>query len=124
MISCYYREGNFLFENIKDIVTRILRQVIDEGKGIEVNTSCYHYGLSDLTPFREILRLYRELGGMIITVGSDTHKPEHLAVYIKETIEQLREMGFLSGALYNPYKIDDNEWEKSREILEKFNSMS
>ncbi len=30
----------------------------------------------------------------------------------------------LSGALYNPYKVDDNAWEKSRDVLEKFNSMS
>lgn len=30
----------------------------------------------------------------------------------------------LSGNLYNPYKINDNTWEKSRETLEKFNSLS
>ena len=30
----------------------------------------------------------------------------------------------LSGKLYNPYKVGDNTWERSREALEKFNSMS
>lgn len=30
----------------------------------------------------------------------------------------------LSGNLYNPYKVNDNSWERSREALEKFNSMT
>ncbi len=30
----------------------------------------------------------------------------------------------LSGKIYHPYKVGDNTWEKSRETLEKFNSMS
>lgn len=29
----------------------------------------------------------------------------------------------LSGKLYNPYKVGDNTWEKSREVLEQFDSM-
>lgn len=29
----------------------------------------------------------------------------------------------LSGKLYCPFKVGDNTWEKSREVLEKFNSM-
>ena len=30
----------------------------------------------------------------------------------------------LSGKLYHPYKVKDNIWEKNRETLEKFNSLS
>ena len=54
---------------------KILKTVIADGKGIEVNTSSYRYGLSDLTPSRDILKLYWELGGQILTIGSDSHKP-------------------------------------------------
>lgn len=30
----------------------------------------------------------------------------------------------LSGKLYNPYKVNDNTWEKNRETLERFNTLS
>ncbi len=96
MISRYDEAGVYPFEKIRDIVAEILRQAILDGKGIEVNTSCYRYGLHDLTPSRDILRLYKDLGGSIITIGSDAHKPGHLAAYVRETMEELKKMGFAS----------------------------
>ncbi len=47
-----------------------------------------------MTPSRSILKLYRELGGEILTIGSDSHKPEHLGAYIAETREELKNLGF------------------------------
>lgn len=100
MISRYDKAGVYPFENVRDIIAEILRQAIRDGKGIEVNTSSHRYGLSDLTPSRDILRLYKDLGGSILTVGSDAHAPKHLAAYVKETAEELREMGFASICTY------------------------
>ena len=37
---------------------------------------------------------YRELGGKVITVGSDSHKKEHLGAYIRETMEEMKALGF------------------------------
>ena len=85
MITRYDPAGLYPFEKVRDIVAEILRQAIRDGKGIEVNTSSHRYGLSDLTPSRDILKLYRELGGTILTIGSDAHKPEYLAAYVEET---------------------------------------
>lgn len=96
MICRYDQAGIYPFEKIRDIVAAILQQVIRDGKGIEVNTSSHRYGLSDLTPSRKILELYRDLGGTILTVGSDTHAAGHLAAYIRETMAVLREIGFQS----------------------------
>ena len=73
---------------------KILKTVIADGKGIEVNTSSYRYGLSDLTLSRDILKLYWELGGQILTIGSDSHKPEHLRTFINETKQELKALGF------------------------------
>ncbi|PRX27188.1 histidinol-phosphatase (PHP family) [Orenia metallireducens] len=92
MITRYDKLGKYPFAEIKDIVTEILTQVIKQGKGIEVNTSSFRYGLEDLTPSKEILKLYRELGGEIITIGSDTHQEEdvgHKIVYVKEELKRL-----------------------------------
>ncbi len=94
LIVRYDKEGVYPFEKRKPILTEILKTVIKDGKGIEVNTSSHRYGLKDLTPSRDILRLYHELGGKIITIGSDSHKEEHLGAYIDETKEELKRLGF------------------------------
>ncbi|MFV0561329.1 MAG: histidinol-phosphatase HisJ family protein [Enterococcus sp.] len=82
------------FEENKDIITKILEKVIQKNKGIELNTSSTRYGVNGLTPSRKILELYYQLGGKIITIGSDSHKPEHLAFAIKEGQKLLKEIGF------------------------------
>ena len=94
LITRYDKEGTYPFEKLKPILTKILKIVIADGKGIEVNTSSHRYGLTDLTPSRDILRLYHELGGKILTIGSDSHKPEHLGAFIDETKQELKDLGF------------------------------
>ncbi len=94
LIARYDEEGVYPFEAVEPYIRKILETVIADGKGIEVNSSCYRYGLPDLTPSTEILKLYKALGGEIITVGSDSHKREHLGDHIPEVQMQLREMGF------------------------------
>jgi histidinol-phosphatase (PHP family) len=94
LINRYDKAGYYPFERIRPLITEILKTVIADGKGIEVNTSSYRYGLPDLTPSRDILRLYRELGGTIITIGSDSHKKEHLGFRIQEVKQELRKLGF------------------------------
>lgn len=94
LIARYDSAGPWPFEKLRPILTEILKTVIADGKGIEVNTSCHRYGLKDLTPSRDILRLYRELGGTVLTIGSDSHKKEHLGAFIRETMDELKEMEF------------------------------
>jgi histidinol-phosphatase (PHP family) len=100
LIARYDKIGNFPFEKIRPIVTEILKYVIENDKGIEVNTSCFRYGLSDLTPSREILKLYKSLGGEILTIGSDSHKKDHLGNRIPETLKLIRELGFQTICTY------------------------
>lgn len=100
LIVRYDEAGIYPFRKVKTYVEEILKKVIQDGKGIEVNTSSRRYGLSDMTPSREILKLYRELGGRILTLGSDSHKPEHLGAYIEETKETLKAMGFREFCTY------------------------
>lgn len=94
LIKRYDEAGIYPFENVKPMIEEILKIVIADGKGIELNTSFHRYGLSDSMPSREILKLYRELGGEIITIGSDSHKPEHLGAYIDESHEILKSLGY------------------------------
>ena len=94
LISRYDKVGYYPFEKIRPMISEILKTVIEDGKGIEVNTSCYRYGLQDLTPSADILKLYRDLGGKIITIGSDSHKKEHLGAHIPETMQRIKSLGF------------------------------
>ena len=84
-----------VFYNHKDIITKILEYVIKDGKGIELNTSFIRYGLDDSMPSQDILKLYLELGGKILTIGSDSHSKTHLChSHIEELKEMLKEIGF------------------------------
>jgi len=90
-----YTTPRYPFEKSKEIITKILKQVIKDGKGIEVNTSSFHYKLSDLMPEKSILQLYYELGGKIITVGSDCHSADRLGDHIAYIYQELKEIGFM-----------------------------
>lgn len=94
MILRYDRQGHWPFRESRSLVEKILEQVIRNGKGIEVNTSCFRYQIGDLTPSEDILRLYREMGGKILTLGSDAHRPEQLGEKIGQVKRRLRELGF------------------------------
>ena len=94
LITRYDKQGVYPFERVRPLVEAILRRVIADGKGIEVNTSSHRYGLTDTTPSVAILQLYRELGGTILTIGSDSHAPAHLGTYIGEARALLRDLGF------------------------------
>ncbi|WP_415961411.1 hypothetical protein [Collinsella tanakaei] len=60
----------------------------------------FRYGLPDLQPCTQTLKLYRELGGRVITFGSDSRKPEHLGAHIPEVRERLRNLGFTEFCTY------------------------
>lgn len=94
LIVRYDKAGIYPFERVRPLIEEILKTVIADGKGIEINTSSRRYGLADSTPSKEILKLYRELGGRIITIGSDSHKPEHLGAYFREAKQYLKDLGY------------------------------
>ncbi len=91
------------FKEVKPIIEQILKRVIADGKGIEVNTSFYRYNVP-YTPSVEILEMYRDLGGEILTIGSDSHRKDHLGYKIPETMRELRDMGFRKFCTYEQMK--------------------
>jgi len=95
-INCIdrYTEGLPAPDLFMPYVEEIMRVAISDGKGIEINTSAFRYGLADRgTPTQPILDLYKELGGEIVTIGSDAHQPEHIGTFIKEGEEMLLASG-------------------------------
>ena len=71
-------------------IEEILRTIIPRGLGIECNTNRGNTPLPDA----DILTLYRQLGGEIITLGSDAHTTAHLGCAIEARQALLRQCGF------------------------------
>ena len=97
-------KDGFVFDDYREDIDRILMQIISMGKGIETNTSGYYYKMGGPHPCREILKRYRELGGEILTIGSDAHKPENMAQYFKEAEELLKNCGFKGYHIFHERK--------------------
>lgn len=82
------------YERYEDRVVRVLKVLIERGKGIEINTSGLRQGAGETMPGLRCLKLYRELGGEIITIGSDAHCPEDVGRGLGEGLKLMREAGF------------------------------
>lgn len=104
MIKRYDQIGIYPDEKVKDLIMEILKHIIKHNKGIEINTSSFRYGLPDLTPSTYILKLYHQLGGRIITIGSDTHEKEHVGYNIEVVKETLKEIGFTEFCTFEKMK--------------------
>lgn len=94
LLSRYDLNGVYPFANIKDRVAEILKIVIKDNKGIELNTSSYKYKLADTQPCQAILKLYYDLGGTILTVGSDAHSSKYVNDHYQDCIKVLKDIGF------------------------------
>ncbi len=84
----------YSYQRYVDLLDEILKTLVENGKGIELNTAGLKYGLGYAHPHMDILKRYRELGGEIITVGSDAHKPEHIAYDFSKVKGILSACGF------------------------------
>lgn len=91
---CPTLDANYSYDKYKDVIDPILKRLIDREKGIELNTSGLANGLKDMHPCSDILKRYRELGGEIITIGSDAHKAEDLGRYFDKAAAVLSDCGF------------------------------
>lgn len=86
--------GKISLKDYKEIVIEIYKHLIQRGKGIEINSGGHRYGIGQNNPHDQLLRLYKEMNGEIITLGSDAHSPEYLGYKYEENIEKIKSIGF------------------------------
>jgi histidinol-phosphatase (PHP family) len=99
------------YKEFAEILDEILISLIKRDKGIELNTSGLRYGLPFPHPNTQILKRYKELGGKIITMGSDAHNANDIASDFNKAKELLKTVGFKEIAVFRKrkpyfYKID------------------
>lgn len=78
-------------EEYKDLIADIMKVLISKGKGIEVNTSGVDR-CGDYLPGIAYLKLFKELGGKIVTVGSDAHNAARVGQYTFEACDILKDI--------------------------------
>lgn len=91
------RHGEYLRE--------LFGRLIAKGRGIEMNVSGFrHPGIAGPIPSLDIVKLYRELGGEIITIGSDAHRTAEAGLHIDRGLELLASAGFEYVTVFNKRK--------------------
>ncbi len=89
-----YMNGPIEYSVYSDLIEDILKMIITDGKGIEINTSSFRYNMEVLSPTMEMLQHYKELSGEIITLGSDAHTPDYVGYKFDYIYDLLKNMGF------------------------------
>ncbi len=89
------------------IIEKILRTLISRGGGIEINTSGLRQSPKDTMPGLDILNLYHGLGGHIVTIGADAHRPEDIADGFDTAAQYLAEAGFSHYTIFHNRKPID-----------------
>ncbi len=90
-----------------DLVEEILKIIVADGKGIEINTSSFRYGMGErTTPSKEILHLFKDLGGEIVTIGSDAHRTEDVGDRFDIAKEMIRSAGLNYLTVFDQRKAD------------------
>ena len=103
----YMKQRNDIRPDISrfdDIIAESFSRLIDAGKGIEINSSGLRQGFGATFPDLKYVKLFRDLGGEIVTVGSDSHTVEDIGKGCEEAIAVAREAGFRRIAYFRNRK--------------------
>lgn len=92
-----------------DIFRELFSILVSRGQGIEINTGSLYRGLSFAHPHPDLLKMYKEAGGEILTVGSDAHHAEHIGYAFDYAKELLLANGF---RYYTTFKNGKPEFHK------------
>lgn len=97
--------GPLLPSAFEEEIRAVLRAAIGSGLGLELNTSGWRQAPGECYPPLTVLRWYRELGGEVVTVGSDAHHSRQLAAGIGEGLDLIRAAGFQAVATFEERRL-------------------
>jgi len=95
-IRRYVPNKSYVYESkdFYDITEVILKNLISRGKGLELNTRGLHNGVTHFVPTIALFERYKQLGGEIVTIGSDAHDSSALGYSFKIAEDILENVGF------------------------------
>ncbi len=95
---------DYVYEEFREVIDEILKFLIWKDKALEINTAGLIKGLSCFHPKLEIVSRYLELGGELLTIGSDGHAPEMIAAEFGKTEDLLSSLGVKGYYVYRSRK--------------------
>ncbi len=87
-----------------DRIEELFRLMIKKEMALECNTSGLRQPIGITLPNEPIFRLYHELGGRLVTLGSDAHLDKEVGSGIAEGSEMLKRIGFAEAVYYEKRK--------------------
>lgn len=99
-----HRDSLYSYAAFSDLIDPILTELVNRGIALEVNTAPLAKGMRYFNPLPDILIRYREMGGELITIGSDAHSPDRIAAAFDVAAGVLTEIGFRYYAVYKNRK--------------------
>ncbi len=94
------RNRYFSYREYADYIDPILEHIIQKDIALEVNSAGYRKGLGGPNPCRDIILRYKEMGGELVTVGSDAHTLQSLCSDFGRVEELLLECGIKYHAVF------------------------
>ena len=87
-----------------DKIDAIMKGLIQKNLSLEINTSGLRKKIGVTSPDLPLIKHYKELGGEMITIGSDAHRATDVGAGIEETIQLAKDVGFKYAAIYKKQK--------------------
>lgn len=81
-------------ERYDDITDEIFRVLATNGKALEINTSGLRQPIGKTMPTENYVKRFKELGGELLTLGSDAHFVQHVGAGIDNGYEIAERCGF------------------------------
>lgn len=100
------KEKRLKCDEYEEVINAILEELVKKDKGLEINTSGLRHGCSFPHPNPVILRRYKELGGKIITIGSDAKRVDDLGKGLDVACDLAESVGFDEIAVFHARKPD------------------
>ena len=95
---------NVNFSKFEEMIAEILKLLISNKKALEINTSGLRQAIGTTLPDDKILRLYKDLGGIYITFGSDAHRWADVGAGIEEGLNLALMCGFSHFCIYEKHQ--------------------
>ena len=97
---------DYAYKEYAEVIDEIFKLLINKNKALEINTAGLIKGLPCFHPKLEVLKRYLELGGELITIGSDGHSPDKIATEFAKTEELLRTLNVSGYYVYKNRKAE------------------
>ena len=95
---------NYNIAEYEPEIREVLRALVERGKGTEINTSILRRGRKDPNPPQIVINWFREMGGEILTIGSDSHAAKDTGSHMDVALGMARTAGFTHIAAFERRK--------------------